>query len=153
MTTSSHPVAGCRSIPLGTMEYQPVIAPKLQTRFALGDRVDLTQCPIVVYNHKDDFQHNQLQGLSLTAEPPVHAVPSSEGYVRAVASGLGWGMVPSLQLTKERIAREGELIDVRELDTVNVPLYLQRWSIALPGLDRLEHAVRLAAASLGTDYV
>lgn len=62
-------------------------------------------------------------------------------------------MVPSLQLTKEWAARECELMDVRELDTVKVPLYLQRWSTALPGLDRLEHAVRLAAASLGTDYV
>lgn len=141
ITASERTVTGCRSVPLGAMTYQPCIAPALLKN--LGGEVELSRTPVVVFNDKDDLQEGQLRRLGTQGRPPEHRVPSSEAFARAVADGIGWGMVPTLQqegAAFEVIRSPVERIPGLEDETVT--LFLQRWKTPLPALDRLEASVR-----------
>lgn len=147
ITASDQPVTGCRAVPLGRMAYDPVIAPSLLERH--GPRPDLSRLPVVSFDDKDDLHTEQLRraGVGTGAEcPPEHRVPSSEAYVRAVADGIGWGMVPRLQLPGAPFAAtEQPLRRLEGLGSAVVALHLQRWATALPALDRLEEVLRARA--------
>lgn len=147
ITASDQPAPGCRAVPLGTMIYDPVIAPSLLERH--GSHPDLSRLPVVSFDDKDDLHTEQLHraGITIGANgPPEHRVPSSEAYVRAVADGIGWGMVPRLQLPGAPFAAVDQPLERLEgLDSAVVPLHLQRWSTALPALDRLEAVLRARA--------
>ena len=79
-------------------------------------------------------------------DPPRHFVPSSVEFVEAVRLGLGWGMVPDLQ--GEGLLTSGELVEIDERSTIDVPLYWQRWSLPSPALDALTDAVVEAAGAV-----
>ena len=96
ITTSSASVTGCRTIPLGAMVYEPRAAASLLEH--AGPQPDLARLPVVVYDDKDDLQSAALHRAGITGRPPEHRVPSAEAFVRAIADGIGWGMVPRLQL-------------------------------------------------------
>lgn len=141
ITTSQRTVTGCRSIPLGRMVYEPCISPELL--LSMGAEVDLSRTPVVVFNDKDDLQDSQLRLLAGGSNAPQHRVPSSEAFARAVADGLGWGMVPQLQMAGSPFASvDSELARVPGLADETVTLYLQRWKTPLPALDRLEESIR-----------
>lgn len=141
ITTSERTVTGCRSIPLGRMVYEPCISPVLLE--SLGSHMDLSRTPVVVFNHKDDLQDSQLRNVPGGSNAPQHRVPSSEAFIRAVADGLGWGMVPQLQMADSPFAAvDSAFARVPGLTDETVTLYLQRWRTPLPALDRLEHSIR-----------
>lgn len=141
ITTSERTVTGCRSIPLGRMVYEPCISPVLLE--SLGSHMDLSRTPVVVFNHKDDLQDSQLRNVPGGSNAPQHRVPSSEAFIRAVADGLGWGMVPQLQMADSPFAAvDSAFARVPGLTDETVTLYLQRWKTPLPALDRLEHSIR-----------
>ena len=54
-----------------------------------------------------------------------HLCPSSEGFVRLTAGGLGWGLVPERQVQGE-LAR-GELVELLPGQVIDVPLYWHYW--------------------------
>ncbi|NKE10270.1 MULTISPECIES: ArgP/LysG family DNA-binding transcriptional regulator [Kocuria] len=141
ITTSERTVTGCRSIPLGRMVYEPCISPVLLE--SLGSHMDSSRTPVVVFNHKDDLQDSQLRNVPGGSNAPQHRVPSSEAFIRAVADGLGWGMVPQLQMADSPFAAvDSAFARVPGLTDETVTLYLQRWKTPLPALDRLEHSIR-----------
>lgn len=143
ITTAERTVTGCRSIALGQMVYQPCMAPSLLKAVPVEGVADLQRLPVVVFNDKDDLQEAQLRKLGSGARPPEHRVPSSEAFVRAVADGIGWGMVPTLQMQGAAFAAiDTPLVPVPGLSQESVSLYLQRWKTPLPALERLEHLVR-----------
>ncbi|WP_291038860.1 LysR family transcriptional regulator ArgP [Herbiconiux sp.] len=75
------------------------------------------------------------------AEPPRHFVPASADFVRAVAAGYGWGMVPEAQSAG---------LDLVELDPgahLDVPLYWQQWQLRTATLDLVASTVAAAARS------
>lgn len=152
ITTSTRPVPGCRTIRLGSMLYRPMIAPSLRERYRRGRGVDLARCPLVMFSSKDDLQHTQLAALRDVVghiDPPHHTIGSSEAFVRAVADGLGWGMVATLQLAGARFAlTDADLEQIPGIGVSRVELYLQRWAAATPELDRLEESIRRNAAML-----
>lgn len=145
ITTSSAPVTGCRTIPLGAMVYEPRAAASLLEH--AGPQPDLARLPVVVYDDKDDLQSAALHRAGITGRPPEHRVPSAEAFVRAIADGIGWGMVPRLQLPGAPFAADDDipLLPVPGLQPEAVSLHLQRWSTALPALALLEDAVRRGA--------
>ncbi|CAM5666164.1 Putative HTH-type transcriptional regulator OS=Streptomyces glaucescens OX=1907 GN=SGLAU_02605 PE=3 SV=1 [Streptomyces glaucescens] len=57
-------------------------------------------------------------------------MPTSEGFVEAVAAGLGWGMVPEVQA--EPLLRTGRLVHLAPDRQVDVPLYWQQWKLDPP---------------------
>jgi LysR family transcriptional regulator (chromosome initiation inhibitor) len=100
--------------------------------------------PAVLFDRKDDLQDRFLRGLTRrrVSGGTRHYVPASESFAEAVASGLGWGMVPEAQL-----ARRGDpLVDLAPDRPIDVPLYWQQWKLDSPALAAVAAAVARAAA-------
>lgn len=154
VTDDPTPVAGCTSTPLGTMRYHAVCASFLveMHRDARG-RVDLAALPRVDYGPRDGLQRTVLRRAArgrAAADPPNHLVPSVQSYLHAVRVGLGWGMLPSVQVPPGVLeGRHPDLEPVPALGTVDVTLHWQRWSAGTAALDRLTDAVLRAAPSVG----
>lgn len=142
---TSDPVAaaGCAVHALGTMRYQPMATPALRDAHRRGGGIDWARMPFVRFNAKDDLQHAFLAGRGFVdGSPPVHVVPSSQGFLAAVAAGLGWGMVPVTQLGD---VPAGTLVPLPGGGPVDVPLHWQAWRLRSPRIDRLTAAVSAAA--------
>ncbi len=148
VTSSPDPVPGCSVRRLGRMRYLPVARPEFAARHLDGPlRRALPEAPVVVFDRRDDFQDGFVRRLTHgRAEAGVrrHYVPTSEGFVEAVAAGLGWGMVPEAQAVP--LLREGRLTVFAPDRTVDVPLYWQQWKLDSPALAVVADAVTEAAA-------
>lgn len=146
VTAASAPVPGCSSTPLGVMRYRPAAAPHFVERW-FTDGVSaaaLNLAPVVDFDRDDDLQRGWLGRRTRgRAAPPGHRVPSSDGFVQAILSGLGWGMLSDLQLAEPTLRSAVELIDPAA--SVDVPLYWQQWKLRSPSLDRLSQAVLAGA--------
>ncbi|MBB4684311.1 LysR family transcriptional regulator ArgP [Amycolatopsis jiangsuensis] len=144
VTSAPHPVQGCSVTRLGTMRYRAVAAPAFAARWIDGGPLAqrLPAAPAVLFDRKDDLQDRFLRRLTRRRRPePVrHYIPASVSFVDAVAAGLGWGMVPELQL-----AGRG-LTDLAPDRPTDVPLYWQQWKLDSPPLAGLAAAVARAAA-------
>jgi LysR family transcriptional regulator (chromosome initiation inhibitor) len=145
---TSDPVVtqGCSIRPLGSMRYIPMATPALRDAHRKGQRPDWARMPVVRFNAKDDLQHAFLarRGVdgSGDAAPPVHQVPSSQGFLAAVLAGLGWGMVPVIQLGG---IAPGSLERLAGREHVDVPLYWQVWRLRSQRIDRFTDALVAAA--------
>ncbi|MFD5825704.1 LysR family transcriptional regulator ArgP [Lentzea sp. NPDC060358] len=142
VTSSGEPVAGCEVRKLGHIRYAAMASESFVRRHANGELKSwLPQAPVVVFDRNDDLQDRFVRTLTRGrgASDHRHYVPSSEVYVRAVAAGLGWGMVPPQQV------QEG-LVDLAPGRSVSVPLYWQRWKLDSPALSAVSAAVAAEAA-------
>jgi LysR family transcriptional regulator, chromosome initiation inhibitor len=138
VTGSATPVPGCTSTPLGVLRYRPAAVPSFVQRwFPDGPTaVALGTAPVVHFDRDDDLQRGWLRRRTRgKADPPAHYVPSTEGFVQAVLTGMGWGVLSDLQLADPTLRSAVVLLDERA--TVDVPLYWQRWKVRSPSLDRL----------------
>ncbi|MFV0137705.1 LysR family transcriptional regulator ArgP [Streptomyces sp. HMX87] len=148
VTSSPDAVPGCSVRALGRMRYLPVASPGSAARWPAGPlREVLAEAPVVVFDRRDDFQDGfvrRLGGGQGAASPARHHVPTSEGFVEAVAAGLGWGMVPEPQALP--LLRAGRLVDLAPDRPVDVPLYWQQWRLDSPALAAVAEAVVTTAA-------
>ncbi|MEU9591089.1 LysR family transcriptional regulator ArgP [Streptomyces sp. NPDC048193] len=146
VTSSPEPVPGCTVRPLGRMRYRPCAAPGFAARHVGGPLPEaLTGAPVVVFDRRDDFQDGFVRRLARDgAGTARHYVPTSEGFVAAVAAGLGWGMVPEQQA--DPLLGTGRLVDLAPDLAVDVPLYWQQWKLDSPALAVVADAVVTAAA-------
>jgi len=143
VTSDPTPVQGCRVTPLGAMRYRPAATPALAERWRRGRGHDWQRMPVVVFNEKDALQHDALGARGV--EPAVvHRVPTSQDFLVAICSGLGWGMLPEQQLGPG--VADGSLVRLAGRH-VDVPLHWMRWRLASPALDRLGEAVVAAATT------
>jgi LysR family transcriptional regulator (chromosome initiation inhibitor) len=153
VTSSPEPVQGCTVRALGRMRYRAMATPAFAARHLDGRPLKeaLPGAPVVVFDRKDDLQDRFLRALAPRAAGAGrhrHHVPSSEGFVEAVAAGLGWGMVPDAQSAVH--IDVGALVPLAEGRPVDVPLYWQQWKLDSPPLAALADAVaRTAARALG----
>ncbi|KUN89402.1 chromosome replication initiation inhibitor protein [Streptomyces bungoensis] len=145
VTSSPDPVPGCSVRPLGRMRYLPAAAPGFAERHLDGSlRALLPAAPVVVFDRKDDFQDGFVRHLGGTAAGPLrHYVPTSEGFLDAVAAGLGWGMIPEPQAAP--LLAEGRLTLLTPDDWTDLPLYWQQWKLDSPALAALAEAVAATA--------
>ncbi|MFJ4819729.1 LysR family transcriptional regulator ArgP [Streptomyces sp. NPDC088801] len=148
VTSSPDPVPGCSVRSLGRMRYLAVAAPKFAARH-LGGPVarTLTEVPVVVFDRRDDFQDGFVRELTRGrsgASTLRHYVPTSEGFVEAVAAGLGWGLVPEPQA--DPLLGDGRLVGIAPGRTVDVPLYWQQWKLDSPALVQVAETVTATAA-------
>jgi LysR family transcriptional regulator (chromosome initiation inhibitor) len=145
VTSQAEPVPGCTSTPLGGVRYRPRAAPAFLERwFPDGaDAASLAVAPVVVFDEKDDLQHEYLRRVSRRAlDPPRHVVPASADFALAVRIGLGWGMLPDAQA-------DGTVVfDVaRHRD---VQLHWQQWNLRSPLLEAVAaEVVASGRAALG----
>lgn len=150
VTSSAHPVAGCRVRPLGTMTYRACATPAFAEHWLRGGplREKLPAAPVVVFDRHDHLQDDFLRELTgASTHPHVrHLIPASEAYLRAVASGIGWGMIPDEQ---EAQLPPDTIVDLAPGRVVQVQLYWQQWKLDSPALAALTDAVTEAARGLG----
>ncbi|HEY1155892.1 MAG TPA: LysR substrate-binding domain-containing protein, partial [Arthrobacter sp.] len=146
VTSDPVPVSGCRVELLGSIRYIPVAAPELRRRFSTSRGVDWAAMPVLKFNTKDNLQQQLLAARNVQQLPPTHTVPSSQGFLAAVTAGLGWGMIPELQLTDE--LADDALVRLEDTAYQDVALYWQAWTLDSERLNRLTDAVRSAAKDL-----
>jgi LysR family transcriptional regulator (chromosome initiation inhibitor) len=133
LCASEQPVAGARSLALGAMRYRALASPAfLQRHFPEGfQTARLSEVPALVYGPDDTLQHRYIAALNGGAgaegrNPFLHHLcPSSEGFIRMAEAGLGWGLVPELQVG-EQLAR-GVLVELMPDNPLDVPLYWHYW--------------------------
>jgi LysR family transcriptional regulator (chromosome initiation inhibitor) len=145
VTSDPHPVQGCRSEHLGFLRYRPAATPELAERWRRGRGQDWQRMPVVVFNAKDDLQHELLRQRDVSAPDVVHLVPTSADFHEAVRLGLGWGMLPEPQLLPDLDA--GRLVTLAGRTHQDVHLHWQRWRIDSTALASLTDVVRRAASA------
>ncbi|MFF4350993.1 LysR family transcriptional regulator ArgP [Streptomyces sp. NPDC001530] len=152
VTSSPDAVTGCSVRALGRMRYLPVASPGFAAR-RLGGRSPQTplrevigDAPLVVFDRNDGLQDEFVRALrgGGGASSLRHFMPTSEGFVEAVAAGLGWGMVPEVQA--EPLLRAGRLVNLAPDRVVDVPLFWQQWKLDSPALAAVAEAVAAVAA-------
>jgi len=144
VTSDAAPVQGCAVTPLGALRYLPAAAPALAGRWRHDGAPGWSAMPVIVFNDKDDLQHELLRRYGAGQGPPVvHQVPSTADLYEAVRTGLGWAMLPEPQARADLAA--GVLTRLSP-DVIDIPLYWQRWRLDSPRLTALTTSVRTAAA-------
>src|SRR5690606_41791983 len=78
-----------------------------------------------IFGPDDRLQHRFLESCGFIDSFPHHLCPSSEGFVRLIDAGMGWGLVPALQIGAELAA--GRLQEILPGRYVEVPLYWHYW--------------------------
>jgi LysR family transcriptional regulator (chromosome initiation inhibitor) len=147
VTAVAAPVPGCTSRPLGVMRYRPVCTPAFAARW-FPDGVtgpSLSTAPVVVYDEKDDLQDRYLRRRRTARQPPRHYVPATNEFGQAILRGLGWGMLPDLQLNQ---LPPGALHPLTPTAHLDVPLYWQQWRLTSAALDHVATAITDAARVL-----
>ena len=150
LCASERPVAGARSVLLGAMRYRALASPAFIARH-FPDGVSaalLSKTPALVFGPDDFLQHRYLAALGVDGGFEHHLCPSSEGFIRLAEAGLGWGLVPELQV-REQLER-GLLVELLPDKPIDVPLYWHHWRNGGQLLSQLtEHLSRSASRWLG----
>lgn len=146
LCASERPVAGARSVLLGAMRYRALASPAFIARhFPLGvSAAQLSKTPALVFGPDDFLQHRYLASLGVEEGFEHHLCPSSEGFIRLAEAGLGWGLVPELQVREQ--LESGTLVELLPDKPIDVPLYWHHWRNGGQLLGQLtEHLSRSAA--------
>jgi LysR family transcriptional regulator (chromosome initiation inhibitor) len=147
VTTQSEPVQGCRSTRLGRMRYRAVCTPAFYERyFSEGvSRDTLRAAPCVDFNPKDQLQKRFVHKITRgEIDAPTHWIPHVSGFLRACATGMGWGMCPERMIAAQ--LESGELIDMAPGKHLDVDLYWQSWRLSIGWLDDFGAALRKRSA-------
>jgi len=152
ITSSPDAVTGCSVRRLGTMRYVPVASPAFAARWFDGRpgtplREVITDVPVVTFDRRDDIQDAFVRKLvrgRRGASSVRHLVPTSEGFVDAVAAGMGWGMAPEAQA--DPLLGSGRLVHLAPGLHIDVPLFWQQWKLDFPALAAVAEAVAAEAA-------
>jgi LysR family transcriptional regulator (chromosome initiation inhibitor) len=149
ITVTAAPVPGCSSRKLGTMRYLPVCTPDFSRRwFASGvTAAALAEAPVLVYDRKDDLQDRWLRRFNRSpSQAPRHYVPAAQEFGDAIRWGMGWGMMPELEIGED--LRTGTLQTLAPRAHVDVTLYWQQWRRGSAALGEVAAAVQAAARVL-----
>lgn len=147
VTADPVPVSGCRTYPLGAIDYVATASPDFMTRFfAEGvDAASLQRAPMLRFDRRDELQARWAQeALGVFLSPPVHWIPATHAMLDMTLAGLGWAMTP-LALAEPHLVT-GRLVEMSPRRRIGVALYWQRTRLAARLLERLTFAVRATAA-------
>jgi len=150
ISTEPQPLRGCEVEPLGAMRYRCMASPAFRARwFGKGvTRAALRQAPVIVFDRKDRLQANfLLKHFGLPDDAcPRHTIPASDPFMQAVVLGMGWGMVPELQMRDLR--ERGLLVDIAPSRPTDVALYWHAWKVQSPRTERLSRTLVAQARKL-----
>ena len=142
---SPQPLNGGAVMPLGALRYRAVASPDFIRRYQLQPLTAkaLAQAPCLVFSADDALQHRFLQDIAGISPSHVHLCPSSEGFLKAVLAGLGFGLLPELQMQAH--FANGDLIDLAPGYFLDTPLYWHHWQTESQLLQQLRLQVLAGA--------
>jgi LysR family transcriptional regulator (chromosome initiation inhibitor) len=149
ITTTAKPAPGCSSRRLGVMRYLPVCSPDFAGRwFDAGVTAEtLGAAPVLSYDRKDDLQDRYLRKISRKPlHPPRHYVPAASEFGEAIRLGMGWGLLPEIEIAADLDHRR--LVALAPSSHVDVPLHWQQWRHGSAALDEVAAAIQNAARAL-----
>ncbi|HCG54779.1 MAG TPA: ArgP/LysG family DNA-binding transcriptional regulator [Brevibacterium sp.] len=135
---------------LGSMRYVAVATKGLLTKHGADvgggsfAEVDLGSLPMVNFGKDDDLQFTYLRRAGVTTIPPMSVVPSSWEFAAAVEAGVGWGLIPIMQLGD--LSRD--LVPLSSEPNIDVTLYWHHWNLASEKLGRLTEALHRSAVQM-----
>lgn len=135
VTSLGKPVQGCRVFPLGALRYHATASPDFMGRhFSAGVTPEaLARAPGVTFNQKDRLQHEWIRRtFDRTLVHPTHWLPSTQSFVDAALTGMGWGLNPA-RLVRDHLAT-GRLLELVPGAVLDVPLF---WQVNRLAADRL----------------
>ena len=135
VTSLEKPIQGCRRISLGALRYHATASPEfIAQHFARGVTPEATlNAPAMTFDQKDRLQGRWVrQTLGDDLACPTHWLPSTQSFVEASLSGMGWGMNP-IQLVREHL-KSGRLVELVPDTPLDIPIY---WQINRLAADRL----------------
>jgi LysR family transcriptional regulator (chromosome initiation inhibitor) len=147
VTADPSPVSGCKTYPLGAIDYVAVASPAFMARFFVdGVGADSLQtAPILRFDRRDQLQARWARDAwGVEISPPTHWAPSTHGMLDMTLAGLGWATTPTV-LAAPHLA-SGRLVELSPWRRIFVSLYWQRTRLSAQLLDRLTQAIRTAAA-------
>lgn len=133
--SSAEPVNGGLVAPLGALRYLVIASPDFVKRYNITSVEQLTALPCLVYSEDDTLQHDFLAELNGSEPQYIHICPSAEGFKQAMIAGLGYGLVPTLQLGDS--LETGELVNLLPDYYLDTPLYWHYWQTESPQLKTL----------------
>lgn len=138
---SPQPVNGGAVMALGALRYRAVASPAFIQRYQLHQQFEqrITAAPCLVFNQDDQLQHQYLQHVAQSAPQRVHLCPSSEGFLKATLAGLGYGLLPELQMQSQ--LERGDLVDLTPGYCLDTELYWHYWQSESPLLFQLRQNV------------
>jgi LysR family transcriptional regulator, chromosome initiation inhibitor len=149
ITATAAPAAGCTSRRLGVMRYLPVCTPAFAATWFDGGAAaeSLAKAPVIVFDRKDDLQDRYLRRWSRKPlEPPRHYVPAAHEFGEAIRLGMGWGMMPEIEIAQD--FEQERLVPLAAKSFVDVPLHWQQWRHGSTALDSVAAAIQEAARAL-----
>jgi len=143
-------MSGCLAQPLGKMRYKMLASADFANKwFSAGvNRDTLRKTPAVIFNHKD-LMHSEvlLKGYGLPMQSyPYSFIPATDAFVKAIQLGLGYGMVPELQV--QPLLENGTLVDIMPEAQLDVPLYWHHWKRQSQQLDVLTETIVQSAKKI-----
>ncbi|MFM0234117.1 HTH-type transcriptional regulator ArgP [Paraburkholderia sediminicola] len=132
VSTASRAPTGFVADAVGAMEYECVATPSFcRAHFPKGLNLhDILAAPAVLFNRKDGLHTAFLErflGFPISGYA-AHYFPSPVALLTAVRAGVGYGLVPSMQV--QPLLDSGELIALAPNDRVFVNLYWHHWENA-----------------------
>jgi LysR family transcriptional regulator (chromosome initiation inhibitor) len=151
ITSHPGPLQGCDTIPLGALRYRATAAPGYMSRWFLHGVTPaaLATAPALTFSDKDRLQDRWIARLTKGPRRPAfpsHRMASSQGFVEACLTGLGWGLNPE-PLVAAHLAT-GALVELVSGTPLDTPLYWQFTRLAAPALLPVTTAVLRAAAAV-----
>ncbi|WP_133469890.1 LysR family transcriptional regulator ArgP [Paraglaciecola marina] len=145
ISSNPEPVNGGSVDRLGALPYKAVASPDFVQKY--GVDADLSQLPCLVFDENDTLQHDFLEDFKYGEPKYIHSCPSSEGFKQMIVAGLGYGLLPELQIGNS--LNNGELVDLKPNYVIETPLFWHYWHTESPQLKALrEHALRIAKQKL-----
>ncbi|QCO96752.1 ArgP/LysG family DNA-binding transcriptional regulator [Arthrobacter sp. 24S4-2] len=149
ITATAKPAPGCTSRRLGIMRYLPVCTPDFaETWFRGGATAEaFALAPVIIFDRKDDLQDRYLRRFSRKPlQPPRHYVPAAHEFGEAIRLGMGWGLLPEIEIGDDLGHRA--LTTLAPKSFVDVPLHWQQWRYGSTVLDGVAAAIQDAARVL-----
>lgn len=143
VSTASAAPTGFVAEPVGAMEYECVAIPEFAGSY-FSDGVTLHNilaAPAVLFNRKDGLHSvflERLFGFSVNGYA-AHFFPSPIALLAAIRAGVGYGLVPSMQVRP--LIDAGDVVSLTPQCRIAVSLYWHHWKVAPPNVQQVSELI------------